>query len=398
MKFSTITRWEFKETLKSKKFLMIFFLQLSMLFLMILVFNAFAANIQSDNGISITPSLSGFASLDINDQGHLFTKYINPSLIDVKSSNYNNSLQSLNNGEITGFVQVPGDSLDRIRNIDTINLQLYLDYSDPKRSVIRDEVNSTTNIMATAISNSWIDSLTPENTTQTLVNQQNTGQSLQIQLLTKAMLAILLFLPLFFFGNMVIDSIVGEKERKTGEILMAMPVSPSQIILGKSLAVEGIVALQVAIWMIILLTAGFEFTNPILVYILVIITALPIIGVTTIISAYSKNYKEAGIGITFAYIAVVGILIIPALTYLSDKSLAANISPMTMIMRIFSGEAIPLWQYLIPVAFIFLMSVITYWVSIKLFERDDVFFGPRPGILRLIFELIGLNRIKNLKN
>ena len=393
MKFTTITKWEFKETLKSKKFLIIFFLQLSMLFLMIFVFNAFAANIQSDKGVSITPSLSGFASLDIDDQGHLFTKYINPSLIDIHSSNYSNSVQNLNNGEITGFVQVPGDSLDRIRNIDTINIQLNLDYSDPKRSVIRDEVNSTTNIMATAISNSWIDSLIPQNTTQTVVNQQNTGQSIQVQLLTNAMLAILLFLPLFFFGNMVIDSVVGEKERKTVEILIAMPISPSQIILGKILAVQGVIALQVALWMIILFTAGFKIANTILVYILVTITALPIIGVTTIISAYSKNYKEAGIGITYAYVGVVGVLIIPALTYLTVKSLAANISPMTMIMRIFSGETIPFWQYFIPIAFIFLITIVTCWISIKLFERDDIVFGPRPGLIRLFLELIGFKKI-----
>jgi len=397
MKFTTITRWEFKETLKSKKFLIIFCLQLSMLFLMIFVFNAFAANIQSDNGVSLTPSLSGFASLDIDDQGHLFTKYINPSLINIQSSNYNTALQNLNNGEITGFVQVPADSLNSIKNIDTINVKLYLDYSDPKRSVISDEVNSTTNILATSISNSWIDSLIPQNTTQIVVNQQSTGQSLQIQLLTNAMLAILLFLPLFFFGNLIIDSVVGEKEKKTGEILMAMPISPSQIILGKILAVEAIIALQIVLWMIILITMGFKFANPILIYILVTITALPIIGVTTIISAYSKNYKEAGIGITLSYIAVVGVLMIPALTYLSVKPLAANISPMTMVMRILSGETIPFWQYFIPIAFILLVSIITYWISIKLFERDDIFFGPRPGLIRLFLELISFKKIKKIR-
>ena len=393
MKFITIAKWEFKETLKSKKFLIIFCLQISMLFLMIFVFNAFSVNIQSDKGVSITPSLSGFASLDIDDQGHLFTKYINPSLIDVQSSNYNNSLQNLNNGEITGFVQVPPDSLNSIRNIDTINVKLYLDYSDPKRSVIRDEVNSTVNLMATSISNSWIDSLIPQNTTQTVVNQQSTGQSLQIQILTNAMLAILLFLPLFFFGNMIIDSVVGEKERKTGEILMAMPIPPSQIILGKILAVEGVIAVQIAFWIIILFIMGFKFADSILIYILVIITALPILGVTTIISAYSNNYKEAGIGITISYIVVVGVLIIPALTYLSVKSLVSNISPMTMVMRIFSGETIPFWQYFIPILFIFLVTMLTYWISIKLFERDDIFFGPRPRLIRLFLELIGFKKI-----
>ena len=57
MKFTTITKWEFKGTLKSRKFMMIFFLQLSVLLLMIVVFNSFVTNIESDKGVSITPSL-----------------------------------------------------------------------------------------------------------------------------------------------------------------------------------------------------------------------------------------------------------------------------------------------------------------------------------------------------
>ncbi len=393
MNFTTISRWEFKESLKSKKFLMIFFLQLSVLFLMIFVFNSFATNIQSEKGISLTPSLSGFASLDVDDQGQLFSKYINPEIIDIKASNSNTSVKRLEEGKTTGFVMVSEDSLDRINRMETINVELYLDYRDPKRSVIRDEVNATAKIMANAISTSWIDSLTPQNTTQTVVNQENTGEPLSLQIIRKAMIAILLFLPLFLFGNMVIDSVVGEKERKTGEILMAMPLSPADIILGKSIAVIGIIALQVALWMIILLTAGFEIKSPIIVYILILMTSIPIIGVTTIVTAYAKNYKEAGIGITFAYIGVVGFLIVPALAYLSGQSLLANISPMTMVMRLFSGEAIPFWQFFIPITFVLLVSAVSYGISIKLFERDDVVFGPRPGIIRLIIELTGFKKV-----
>ena len=52
---------------------------------------------------------------------------------------------------------------------------------------------------------------------------------------------------------MMIDSIVGEKERKTGEILVAMPMSHAQIIIGKSMAVALTISLQVAMWLIILL-------------------------------------------------------------------------------------------------------------------------------------------------
>ena len=80
MKFTTITKWEFKGTLKSKKFMMIFFLQLSVLLLMIVIFNSFVANIESDKGISITPSLSDFASMDVQDQSGLISKYVNPEI------------------------------------------------------------------------------------------------------------------------------------------------------------------------------------------------------------------------------------------------------------------------------------------------------------------------------
>ncbi|MEN6591675.1 MAG: ABC transporter permease [Methanobacterium sp.] len=392
MRFTTITKWELKETLKSRKFLTIFFLQISVLFLMLFVFNAFITNIESQEGISITPSLSGFASLSVDDEGRLFSKYINPELITITHASFDDSMKNLNSGKTMAVVLVPADSLDKIRNIDTIEVKLYLDQADPKRSVVRDEVNNTAKILAITLSNSWIDSLTLQNSTPAVVTEENTGESLPMQIVTKAMLAILLFLPLFLFGNMIIDSVVGEKERKTGEILMAMPINSSDIIIGKSMAVVGVIALQVAIWMGILLITGFEISNPLLVYLLVIITAVPVIGVTVIIAAYSKNYKEAGIGLTFGYVAIVGILMIPSLIYITNKSLISNISPLTMVIRLFSGDIIPAWHFLIPLGFVIVVSAITYWISIKLFQRDDVVFGPRPGLIRLILEFCGLKR------
>jgi ABC-2 type transport system permease protein len=392
LKFTTITKWELKETLKSRKFLTIFFLQISVLFLMIFVFNAFATTIESQEGISITPSLAGFASLNVDDEGRLFSKYINPELITITHSSFDESMKNLNSGETMAVVLVPADSLDKIRDIGTIEVKLYLDQADPKRSVVRDEVNKTAKLMAVGMSNSWINSLTPQNSTPAVVTRESAGESLPMQIVTKAMMAILLFLPLFLFGNMIIDSVVGEKERKTGEILMAMPITPSDIIIGKSIAVVGVIALQIAMWMIILLFTGFEISNPLLVYFLVLITSVPVIGVTVIIAAYSKNYKEAGIGLTFGYVAVVGVLMIPTLIYLSTKSLISNISPLTMVIRLFSGDVIPAWEFLIPIGFVVILSLITYGISIKLFQRDDVVFGPRPGLIRLILELGSLKR------
>ncbi len=388
MKFTTITKWEFKNSLKSKKFMMIFFLQLSVLFLMIIIFNSFVTNIETDNGISITPSLNGFASMNVQDQSGLVIKSINHEVINVIPLAYNKSLDNIANGKTTGFLYVPDDIDQKIISGQTIDMTIFLDSSDPKSSVVRDEVNSTTQIISQSYSNSLSASAVPQNTSTPTVNQESTGESLPLQIIKKVMLVILLFLPLLLFGNMIIDTIVGEKERKTGEILIAMPMSQAQIIIGKSMAVVLTISLQVAMWLIILLIAGFHIDNPLLVFIYIFLTSIPIIGITSIVAAYSKNFKEAGIGLSIAYMGIVGFLIIPVLLYLSRKSFIANISPMTIVMRLFSGESISLTDYGISLAAILIVSLISYWIAINLFKRDDIMFGPRPGIIRLIFEFI----------
>ncbi|MEG3225560.1 MAG: ABC transporter [Methanobacteriales archaeon Met13] len=393
MNFTTITRWEFKNTLKSRKFLLIFFLQISVLFLMIVVFNSFAANMEAEKGLSITPSLTGFATLDVEDQGGLFSKRLNPEILTIQNSTYEPALGRLEKGLTNGFFVVPADSVTLIQNNDSLATVLYLDYRDPKRSVIRQEVNNTNQALSSALTSSYLESIKSQNNTNSPgLIEKTSGESLPLQIVRKVMLAILLFLPLFLFGNLVIDSIVGEKERKTGEILMSMPLTSADIILGKSVAVVLTMALQVAMWMIILLGAGFLLKNAVIVYLTVVLTALPIVGLTTIIAAYAKNYKEAGIGISFAYIFIVGLLIVPLLAYLSRQSPWANISPMTLTMRLFSGETIAPGDILLSFAFILILSLISYGISIKLFSRDDVIFGPRPGIIRLTLELLGFKK------
>ena len=384
MKFTTITKWELKGTLKSRKFMMIFFLQLSVLLLMIVVFNSFVTNIESDKGVSITPSLSNFASMDVQDQSGLISKYVNPEIINITHSDYNSSLIRIDQGKTSGFLYVPGDAVQKIQMGQTVDMIIYLDASDPKNSVLRDEINSTAKIISKSYSDTLVASANPENSTIPTINQDATGESLPLQIIRKVMLVILLFLPLLLFGNIVIDSIVGEKERKTGEILVAMPISHAQIIIGKNMAVVLTISLQVLIWLIILLLVGFNIKNPLLVFIFIFLTSIPIIGITSAVAAYSKNYKEAGIGLSIVYIGIVGFLIVPVLVYISRKSFWSNISPMTIVMRLFTGEYPSLTDYSLTLACIAILSIISYWITIKLFERDDIKFGPRPGILRLL--------------
>lgn len=394
MKFLTITKWEFKNTLSSRKFLLIFLMQISVLVLMIIFLNMFIGNIESENGVTLSPSLTNFASIDVSDNSSLFEKQLNHEVLGINSLGTNESINQVKNGKATAALIVPENFTGKIDNFQPVTLNLFIDSSDPKRSVASEEVNSTAKAISSSISNQWISSLVPStNTIEPDVKEEKKGESLPLQLIKKMMVAILLFLPLFLFGNMIIDSIAGEKERKTGEILIAMPLSHGEIVIGKNLAVVLTIAVQVALWIIILLAAGFDLKNPLLVYMVIVLTAVPIVGITSIIAAYSKNYKEAGIGLSFIYIGIVGFLVIPALAYITSKSAAANISPMTLVMRLFSGESISTLDFIIPILSIAIISIISYWISIKLIKRDDIMFGPRPNIIKLALELVSIKSI-----
>lgn len=391
MKFFTLAKWEFKNTLSSRKFLMIFVLQLSVLILMMFFFNMFITNIESEEGIALSPSLTGFASIDISDKDGLLINQLNNEVLSIE---YSKDINNVKSGKSTALLIVPENSMEELGKFQTITVNLSTNSADPKQIVVSEEVNTAVNAISSSISDQWINYLVPEvKVVEPEVKEEKKGESLPLQIIKKMMVAILLFLPLFLFGNMVIDSIVGEKERKTGEILVAMPLSHRDILIGKNFAIVLTIALQVALWLIILLTAGFDIKNPILVYIVIILTSIPIIGVTSVIAAYSKNYKEAGIGLSFAYITIVGFLVVPALAYISSKAILSNISPMTLVMRLFSGENITALDFMIPLISIAIVGLISYWISIKLFKRDDIMFGPRPGIIKLILDFIGIRKI-----
>ena len=142
--------------------------------------------------------------------------------------------------------------------------------------------------------------------------------------------------------------------------------------------------------MAILLITGFEISSSILVYLLPY-NRNQSMELRLSLLLIQKN-KEAGIGLTFGYILIVGFIMIPTLAYLSNKSLISNISPLTMVMRLFSGDIIHAYEFLIPIGFMVFLSAVTYGISIKLFQRDDVVFGPRPGLIRLILEFVGLKK------
>ena len=99
---------------------------------------------------------------------------------------YNSSLNNIAEGKTTGFLYVPGNVDQKIRLGQNIDITVYFDSSDPKSSVVRDEVNSTVKTISQSYSNTLSASAASQNTTTSTVNQESTGESLPLQIHNKS--------------------------------------------------------------------------------------------------------------------------------------------------------------------------------------------------------------------
>jgi len=333
-----------------------------------LIFNGVLQMMNTREEVTLLPSLGEFAPLDVNDPQGIIRNEINPEVVTVYITDDRSPMGR-------SLLLVEADGLP-------FNARLFLDHSTLMSNIIKDEVETAVDRSSQKITSQIIASMKRE---EANIREESVGESLPLKLVNKVMVAILLVLPLFLFGNLIIDSIVGEKERKTGESLIAMPISRSHIILGKSAAVILIMAIQLIIWMIIIMLSGFRIPNAPLIYLVLVLTAVPVVGLTSLVAVYSKNYKEAGIGITFAYIIVIGFLIVPALAYVSQERGAG---PLILIMELLGSENITISNIILTVSGLVVTSIIFYGLALWLFERDDIIFGPRPGVLKLLRDLL----------
>ncbi len=125
------------------------------------------------------------------------------------------------------------------------------------------------------------------------------------------MVPFILFLPFFLASNIVTDSIVGEKERKTFEVLLMTPLSPYMIIFGKIIPIVLFSILQSLAWIMILYLLHVPFYNLPLIALLLFFMALGFAGVGVFISSIVDSTKEANSAITIILFIATFILFVP---------------------------------------------------------------------------------------
>lgn len=191
---------------------------------------------------------------------------------------------------------------------------------------------------------------------------------------------LILLLAIFLAAGILVDLIVSEREKNTGEILMSLPVAPWKVLVSKVGAVVVVLGLQIILWVTMLYALGR--VSHLGSMVPLFLAAFLIISLTCLASVYSKSYKEAGFAITVGYVLLFAFLMSASAFYTVSERFSF-LSPLSLVLIIEEGgfSQVSLLFAGLPT---FLVSCLFIYVSVKMYERDEFYFGPRPSILRIV--------------
>jgi len=170
--------------------------------------------------------------------------------------------------------------------------------------------------------------------------------------------------PLYFTSQFFMMSIMNERTLRQGEALIAAPIRPIVLIIGKMLPYA---AGMVIVVTIILASVGADLTAifPLIPVILFFLAFALFIGMV------ARSYKELSfISIFFSTIAT---------SYLFFPSIFANVhivsllSPITLVVYIIQGTGYSLTDYLYATSLFYLTSFILFAICIRNFGEEQLF-------------------------
>ena len=199
---------------------------------------------------------------------------------------------------------------------------------------------------------------------------------------------LVLFFPIFMSGGLVVDAIVGEKERGTIEALLAAPFARHEILVGKFLALWGFVTAECGLWLAGVAAVGIPIAKPAQAFVLLAAVNAFVIAVAMLLALYARNLKEANIALMLFYVPLF-VALIYALTieFFSPRSIFAYI-PFNLVSRAVSGEGFLSHAFSLVILLLSGLSACALAIAAALSYRDDIIFGPRPSLTKIALDAV----------
>jgi ABC-2 type transport system permease protein len=341
MKLTALGIKEAQDILKNKIYLLVVFVQV---FIILGAFGlAIASSIASDPSLLDQYGVTSILKVGVQDNirgSELESDLLSQDLKLIYYKNISNAEKSLGK-DLVAVVELnpPGGQNVTVK---TDNANVFYPVVSTKINKAVNQYQTQNKLAASGLNASAIQmTLNPVNLKVVNINENNKvdlalDSPYFVEIMYGFIVPFILLLPFFLASNIVTDSIVGERERKTFEVLLMTPISSYMVMLGKTLPILLFSIIQSIFWIILLDILKVPIYNPILILIILFFLGLGFIGVGILISMFVDSTKEANSAITIVLVFATFAFFMPLFIKTSYFAPILNFIPTILMVKIAS--------------------------------------------------------------
>ena len=189
-----------------------------------------------------------------------------------------------------------------------------------------------------------------------------------IEIMNSLLIPLVLLLPIFFSMNILSDSIVKEKEKKTLETLFSVPMRREEIIIGKIIPVVVLALMQTGAWIGILsVIYPYLYHIPAVILFLAVLMAF-FFSSAVAFSTYAGTISESNLFLILFMMAVTLLVFVP---FPPELSFLTRFSPMGSIVFLSSNEGLQILE-VIPYFVVYsALSLLSFFLASRMLSKDE---------------------------
>lgn len=371
MKVFTIFKKELTDLVSERVYLLAFLVQ--MIIVMGIVFSAvlYTSVSSPQPGGVFTPP--GVTAVRVGITQEMELKGLEPVVVELTGDPF----QEMTDRKLVALLVIPDDLRERTANGEQVGLDLYLDNTNVLSAYADGKITDALSDLSTDIRRRTLVSLGADEEALAPVAVQEVsmgalskgikGSPDFYELMYGLLVPFILLLPTFLAANMMTDSIVGEKERRTYELMLSSPITKTQLIMGKTAPIVLLAGTQGLLWVVLLWAKGIPVYNPFHVVFLLLLLDTVFVGFGIVISSFSEEIKDANIGVTV-------LLIISSILFFAPVTLKEglySLSPVTLLGNLASNPYIPPESIWPVYAVLILTSALVIYAGSRLLDIND---------------------------
>lgn len=194
---------------------------------------------------------------------------------------------------------------------------------------------------------------------------------------TSIIFAFIFMFPMYFVAQFYSASIMNERTNRNGVFLLVSPLKKHEIIIGKTLPYL-IITIVIMFWLAVYLKCTLGAVSPSEIAknsLIITATMFPVVllflSFSFLSSILARSFKELTFVTVFFSTIISGYLFFPAM--FAHIHAIALISPMTLIVKVLSGNDPHLSEYLFSTMPFYFVSIATYGFGTMIFREEDLF-------------------------